>query len=133
MVGEDEVGREFGPHGSGVQLDVALALARRQVGQQASVEPFVAVEHEHRQQAADLRPHVPRAAEVVLLGARLLREDDHLVPGAAPLARERTRVDVRPGPAEQVPVPENDLQTCLFPTGPRDSPSGVAKTDIGSS
>jgi hypothetical protein len=40
---------------------------------------------------------------------RLLREHDDLVPGAAPLARERARVDVRPGPAEQVPVPEDNL------------------------
>jgi hypothetical protein len=32
------------------------------------------------------------------------------VPREAPLARERPGVDVRPGAAEQVPVPEKNLQ-----------------------
>jgi hypothetical protein len=32
------------------------------------------------------------------------------VPGTAPLARELSRVDVRPRPAEQITVPEHDPQ-----------------------
>ena len=93
----------------GVRLDVARALVRREVLEQPRLEPLVAVEHEHRQEPArQLGPHDLRAREVVVLRARLLADDRHVVPGAAPLPRERPRVDVRPGPAEQVPVPEED-------------------------
>ena len=38
----------------------------------------------------------------------LLAQDDHLVPRAAPLARDRARIDIRAGAAEQVAVPEQD-------------------------
>ena len=50
----------------------------------------------------------PRPAEVVALRMPLLADDRHVVPGEAPLARERARVDVRARPAEQIPVPEQD-------------------------
>ena len=80
----------------------------REVLQQLRLEPFVAVEHEHRQQPADLGPHDPRAADVVALGVRLLAEDDHVVTRKAPLARQRTRVHVGAGTAEQIAVPEQD-------------------------
>ena len=42
------------------------------------------------------------------LGVPVLAHDDHVVPGAAPLARERTRVDVRARTSEKVSVPEQD-------------------------
>jgi len=109
VVREDEVGRQLGANGGRVQLDVAVALLLRQLGQELCLDALVAVEHEHRQDATDLGSHVSGTPEVVQLGVRLLREHDDLMPGAAPFARERARVDVRPGPAEQVPVPEDNL------------------------
>ena len=60
----------------------------------------------------------PRRRGRTSSGSRLLAQDGHVVPGAAPLARELARVDVRPGAAEQVAVPEQDpgvilTRTCL--------------------
>ena len=108
VVGEDQVGGKMLAHGRGVQPDVALALRSAEGLQQLRLEPFVTVEHEDGQQPADVRPHHARAADVVCLRLRLLAEDDDVVSCAAPLARERTRVDVRSRPAEQVAVPEQD-------------------------
>ena len=111
VVGEDEVGPTEPSQRIRIRLDVARALAHRHVLQEDRLETLVPVEHEHRQQAArQLRPHDARAAELVLLRVPLLADDGHLVPGAAPLARERLRVDVRARPAEQVPVPEQHAQ-----------------------
>ena len=85
----------------------AARSARGEVLEQPRLEPLVAVEHEHGQQAAgQLGPDDARAAEVVLLRGALLADDRHVVPGEAPLPRERARVDVRAGAAEQVAVPE---------------------------
>jgi hypothetical protein len=39
-----------------------------------------------------------------------LREQHDVVPSLAPLASERARVDVRARSAQEVPVPEKDLQ-----------------------
>ena len=116
VVREDEVGRQVSLQRFGVELDVALALLRREVREKARLEPLVAVEHEHRQDPADLGPDRVGAAQVVLLGPRLLREDDDVVAFEAPLARERPRVDVRPRPAEQVPVPEKNPQRPSLPS-----------------
>ena len=73
------------------------------------VEAFVVVEHEDRQQPAGQLGHDDAcAAEVVALRVPLLADDDDVVAEAAPLARERARVDVRAGAAEEVAVPEKD-------------------------
>src|SRR5205085_56308 len=90
-------------------LDEALALGAGQVLEQPRLEAFVAIDDEDRQQAArKLRPHDLGAGEVELLGMPLLADDDDLVPRAAPLARDRLRVDVRARAAQQVAVPEQD-------------------------
>ena len=44
------------------------------------------------------------------LGMLLLADHRYVVAGEAPLARERPGVDVRPGAAEQVPVPKKNSQ-----------------------
>ena len=82
----------------------------REVLQQLRLQALVPVEHEDRQQLArQLRHDDARAAEVVVAPAcRVLADDGHVVAGEAPLARERARVDVRTGAAEEVAVPEND-------------------------
>ena len=110
VVREDDVGGQALAESRGIQLDVALALVARQVLQQSRLEPLVAVEHEDRQQPADLGTHDLGAAEVVQLRVPLLAEEDDVVPGAAPLARKRARVDVRAGAAQEVPVPEKNPQ-----------------------
>ena len=108
MVREHDVRREVRTHGCDVLRDVVLALGAREVLQELRLEPFVTIEHEHRQRPVEVRTHDVRAAEVVLARVRVLTERDHVVPCAAPFACERARVDVRPCPAEQVPVPEQD-------------------------
>ena len=113
VVREDEVGREPLPNRSRVRGDVALPLLARQLLEAPRLEPLVAVDDEDREDAADRRPHGLGAAEVVRLWVRLLGEDDHLVAGAAPLPRQRPRVDVRARPGEQVAVPEEDAHRRL--------------------
>ena len=109
MVREDEVGGQQRAQRLRVRLDVRVALGAREVLQQPRLEPLVPVEHEDRQQPVrQLRHDDLRAAEVVPLRVPLLADDVDVVAGAAPLARERTRVDVRAGAAEQVAVPEED-------------------------
>ena len=108
VVAEDEVGRQLLAHGRRVALDPVVELRPRAVLHELDLVALVAVEHEDGQQAADVRPDGARAAEVVALGMRLLAEDGDVVPGTRPLARERPRVDVRAGAAEQVAVPEQD-------------------------
>ena len=119
---EDEVGRQVLAERGGVRLDPRVELGARAVLHELHLVALVAVEDEDRQQAADVRPHGLRAAEVVALRVRLLAEDRHVVPGAAPLARERARVDVRAGAAEQVAVPEQDPHRCILPDAAPDSP-----------
>ena len=108
VIREDDVGGQAFAQSRGIQLDVALALCARQVLQEPRLEPLVAVEHEDGQRPADLRTHDLGAAEVVQLRVSLLAEQDDVVPGAAPLPRERARVDVRARPAQEVPVPDED-------------------------
>ena len=109
MVGEHEVGGQQLPQRGRVRIDVCASFGLGEVLEELRIEPLVAVHDEGGQQAAgQVDRDRPRAAEVVLLGRPLLRDDDDVVPGAAPLARQRAGVDVRPGPSEQVPVPEQD-------------------------
>ena len=110
VVREDQIGRKELPDGGGVAFDVALPFLGRELLEEARLLAFVAVEHEDRQRAFERRLHGAGAAEVVLLGVRLLRDHDDVMAGVAPFARERPRVDVRPGPAEQIPVPEQNPQ-----------------------
>ena len=111
MVREDEVGRSELPQGRRVRRDVRLPLRRREVDEQARLEPLVAVEDEGRQQPLrQLRHDERRAAEVVALRMPLLADDRDLVPRQAPLPREGARVDVGACSSEEVPVPEKDSQ-----------------------
>ena len=102
---------------AGSSASIAAAFAATYASSSASVkscssfalEPLVVVEHEHGQQAAGKLGHDDRrAADVVALRVPLLADDRHVVAEAAPLARERPRVDVRAGAAQEVAVPEND-------------------------
>ncbi len=109
VVRKYQVGRQQLAQSSRVRLDVGLPFGDREVLQQPRLETRVAVEHEHGQQAAGkLRVDDGRAAEVVPFGLAVLADDDHVVPRAAPLPSERPRVDVRPGSAEQVAVPDEN-------------------------
>jgi len=111
VVREYDVRRQQLAHERCVGLDVAFALIRREVLQQPGLETLVAVEHEHRQQpVGQLRHEDARAADVVPLRMPLLADDGDVVARVAPLARERTRVDVGARTSEEVPVPEDDLQ-----------------------
>ena len=110
VVAEDEVGRQLLAHGGRVALDPVVELGPRAVLHELDLVALVAVEHEDGQQPADVRPDCARPTEVVLLGVRLLGEDDDIVACARPLLRERPRVDVRAGAPEEVPVPEEDPQ-----------------------
>ena len=109
VVGEYQVGRQELAKRRRVRVDIRTPLGLGEVLQELRIEPLVVVHDERGQQAArQIDRDRPRAAEVVLLGRPLLRDDDDVVPGAAPFTRERSRVDIRPGPSEQVPVPEQD-------------------------
>ena len=109
VVRKDDVGREVFFERARVGVHVARALDRRQVLQQPRLEPVVAVEDEDGEQpVGQLGPHDLGAVEVEPLRVRVLAEDDDLVPGPLPLPRDGPRVDVRPCPLEQVPVPEQD-------------------------
>ncbi len=111
MVREHEVRRRELAERRGVRLDVRLPLRLREVDEQPRLEPLVAVEDEDGQQAArQFGHHDARAAEVVPLRVPLLADQRDVMTGEAPLARERPGVDIRPGPGEQVPVPEKNFQ-----------------------
>ena len=82
-------------------------LLRREVDEQPRLEPLVPVEDEDGQQAVrQIRHDDVRAAEAVALRMPLLADDRDVVAGKAPLARERTRVDVGAGSSQEVAVPE---------------------------
>ena len=109
VVRKDELGRLERAERLRIGLHVRVALGDREVLQQPSLEPFVLVEHEYRQQPVrKLRHHDARAAEVVTFRVPLLAHNRDVVAEVAPLARERARVDVRARPAEQVAVPDDD-------------------------
>ena len=85
-----------------------LPLVGREGLEQLRLHALVAVEDEDGKQAADVGADDLRAGEVVVLGLRLLADDHDVVPGPAPLARDRPRIDVRARATEQVSVPEDD-------------------------
>ncbi len=109
VVREDNVGRLERAQRLRVRLHVRLALRGREVLQQPCLEPLVLVEHEHRQQSVRQLGHDDaRTADVVILRVSFLADDRDVVSSAHPLARERARVDVRTGAAQQVAVPDKD-------------------------
>ena len=111
VVREDEVCRPELAQGGRVRRDVRVALRRREVDEEARLEPLVAVEDEDGQQPLrQVGDDERRAAEVVVLGMPLLADDRDVVAGEAPLPREGARVDVRSRSSEEVPVPEMDSQ-----------------------
>ena len=81
VVREDEIGGQQLPHRACVELDVALALGNGQVLELPRLEPFVPVDDEHRQDAADLGADDAGAAEVEPLRVPLLAHHDHVVAG----------------------------------------------------
>ena len=91
MVREQEVRGQVLAHGHCVLLHEPLPLVTADVLEVARFEVGVAVEDEHRQRPVEPRPDVLGAPEVVFLGARVLREDDDLVPSRLQ-ARARERV-----------------------------------------
>ena len=109
VVREHEVGRKELAERPDVRLDIRAPLLGGEVLEQPRLEPLVAVEHEHRQEPVrQLRPDDARPAQVVAARVALLADDRHVVPGEAPLARQRARVDVRARAAEQIAVPEQN-------------------------
>ena len=108
MVRDDEVGRQPLAHRGGVRLHPGVELGARQSCTRLHRVAVVLVDHEHRQQPADVGADGRGAAEVVPLGVRLLREDRDVVAGAPPLPRELAREDVRARAGEQVAVPDED-------------------------
>ena len=109
VVREDHVSGQELAQRSGVRLDVRAFLVVGEVLDELRVQPGVAIHDKHGQQPArEIHGDGLRASQVVQLGLPLLRHDDDVVTGVAPLARERTGVDVRPGACEQVAVPEED-------------------------
>ena len=115
VVREDDVrGQKRAQRGS-VRLDVRVALGHGEVLQQLRFEPRIAIENEHGQPASrQLRRDDTRSGQIEVLGRTLLTDDDDVVAGAAPLACERARVDVRPRAAEQVAVPEENPHGAEF-------------------
>ena len=63
----------------------------------------------------------------------VLGEHDHLVPGTAPLSRERARVDVGSRSSQEVPVPEQDphARTGWLGRGRKRTGSGWGNADMG--
>ena len=118
VVREDEVGWEQLADSGGVQRHVPVELRSGQLLKLPRLEPLVPVDDEHRQDPADLRPHDLGSGEVEPLRVPLLAEDHDVVAGEAPLARERTRVDVRARALEQVAVPEEDPHLAAAARGP---------------
>ncbi len=114
VVAEDEVGREALAKGARVRLDPAVELLARAVLEKLDLVALVVVEDEGREQPAHVRLHDLGRSQVVQLRMRLLTEHGHVVPRPRPLARELPRVHVRPRPAEQVPVPEEDAHACIL-------------------
>jgi hypothetical protein len=118
VVREHDVRREQVAEDGGVRVDVGGLLGVGEVLEELRVQAGVAVHDEHGQKPGrQVDGHDARTGEVVLLRRALLAHDDDVVPGAAPLARDRLRVDVRPGPREQVPVPEQDAHRARRPPG----------------
>jgi hypothetical protein len=100
--------------GGRVLFDVVVALLCSQILDEACLEPLVSVEDEDGQDTADVGADELGAGEVEALRMPLLAEDDHIVPRAGPLPRERARVHVGARPAEEVAVPEQDPhERCL--------------------
>ncbi len=108
VVAEEEVRGNVLTNNGRVRLDPGVELIARAVLEQPHAIALVVVEHEDRQEAADVGPHDLRAADVEPLGVRFLADDGHVVPLARPLPRELARVDVRARAAQQVPVPDDD-------------------------
>ncbi len=110
VVREHEIGRKLSFQRAGVGLYEVISLRGGQLLQQARLEIPIAVHHEYRQDSADLGPHDPRRSEIEPPGVRVLAEDDDLVTHPTPEAGERASVDVGSGAAEQIAVPQENLQ-----------------------
>jgi hypothetical protein len=112
VVGEHQIGRgggQLGPDRLHVRGRVAVELGRAHVRDVAGLDAFVAVEHEHRQERPDVRPHHPHPRpEVEPLRPQLLADHDHVVPQPAPGPGDVLGVDVRARALEQVPVPQDE-------------------------
>jgi hypothetical protein len=88
VVREDEVGGQVLAQRRGVQLDVALALARVKSCSSFASSPRSG-RARRRAAAADVGPHDVARRRGRTLGMRLLREDDDVVPARSTRGRAR--------------------------------------------
>jgi hypothetical protein len=116
VIREQIVRRQVIADGGSVLLDEPFPLGLAEILEVPSLEVFVAVEHEDRQRPLYLGTNARRAAEVIGLRTRLLGENDDLVAEPAPGTGERTGVDVRARPAQEVAVPNENLHACTILT-----------------
>ncbi len=72
VAGEDEVGRKPLANGRSVGVDPRVELTPGELLHELDPIAVVAIEDEHRQQAAHVRAHGVRASEVEALGVGLL-------------------------------------------------------------
>ncbi len=102
VAGDDQVRRGLvRADRRGVGLDPRVELRAARVLHLLHPVALVAVDHEHRQQPADVGRDGGRSAEVVPLGVRILREHRHVVPRDHPLPRQLAGEDVRAGAASR--------------------------------
>ncbi len=128
VVAEHEIGGKPRAERGAVRLDPAVELLPRAVLHELDLVALVAVEDEHRQEPPDIGPDDLGAAEIVRSGCGLLAEDGDVVPCPRPLPGELARVDVRPGPTEQVPVPEQDPHRRIIAPVPPQLPASHPET-----
>ena len=107
--GDHEIGGEVLADRAGVRPDPRVELGAAGLLHALHAVALVAVDHEHRQQPADIGAHGRGAAEVVVPGPGLLRENRDVVPRSPPLPRELAREHVRAGAGEQIAVPDEDF------------------------
>ena len=115
VVDEDEVGRQPLAHRGRVRVDPRVELRPAAFLDELDLVALVFVQHEHGQETADVWAHGGGAAEVVVLGMRLLGEHGHVVALAPPLAGELARVDVRARARQQIAVPDEDAHRARLP------------------
>ena len=115
VVDEDEVGGQALAQRGGVRVDPRVEVRARAVLHPLDLVALVFVQHEYRQEPADVWAHSIGAAEVVALWMRLLGEHGHVVALAPPLAHELAGVDVRARARQEIAMPDEDAHRARLP------------------